>query len=66
MSDYNDPFQEARARCPIHVGTFHGAKVPMILRLKDVREAAKDTVKYSSDAPLRIPIPSEEEVRKWG
>ena len=35
----------------------------MILRLKDVREAAKDTVKYSSDAPLRIPIPSEEEVR---
>ncbi len=63
MSDYNDPFQEARARCPIHVGTFQGAKVPMILRLKDVREAAKDTVKYSSDAPLRIPIPSEEEVR---
>jgi cytochrome P450 len=63
MSDYNDPFQEARARCPIHIGTFQGAKVPMILRLKDVREAAKDTVKYSSDAPLRIPIPSEEEVR---
>jgi cytochrome P450 len=63
MSDNNDPFQEARARCPIHIGTFQGAKVPMILRLKDVREAAKDTVKYSSDAPLRIPIPSEEEVR---
>ena len=35
----------------------------MILRHKDVREAAKDTTKYSSDAPLRIPIPSEEEVR---
>lgn len=35
----------------------------MILRLKDVREAAKDTVKFSSDAPRRIPIPSEEEVR---
>jgi cytochrome P450 len=35
----------------------------MILRLKDVREAAKDTAKYSSDAPLRIPIPSEEAVR---
>jgi len=63
MSDYNDPFQEARAKCPIHVGTFQGARVPMILRHKDVREAAKDTVKYSSDAPRRIPIPSEEEVR---
>jgi cytochrome P450 len=35
----------------------------MILRLRDVREAAKDTVKYSSDAPRRVPIPSEEEVR---
>ncbi len=63
MSDYDDPFKEARAKCPIHVGTFQGARVPMILRLKDVRKAAKDTVKYSSDAPRRIPIPSEEEVR---
>ena len=35
----------------------------MILRHKDVREAAKDTVKYSSDAPRRIPIPPEEDVR---
>ncbi len=35
----------------------------MILRHKDVREAAKDTAKYSSDAPLRVPIPSEENVR---
>jgi cytochrome P450 len=63
MSDYNDPFREARLRCPIHVGTFQGETVPMILRLKDVREAAKDTVKFSSDAPLRVPIPSEEDVR---
>jgi cytochrome P450 len=63
MSHYDDPFQEARAKCPIHVGTFQGEKVPMILRLKDVREAAKDTVKYSSDAPRRVPIPPEEDVR---
>lgn len=63
MKDYNDPFQEARAKCPIHVGTFQGERVPMILRHKDIREAAKDTLKYSSDAPLRVPIPSEEEVR---
>jgi cytochrome P450 len=63
MSNHDDPFQEARAECPIYVGTFQGARVPMILRLRDVREAAKDTVKFSSDAPRRIPIPSEEDVR---
>jgi cytochrome P450 len=63
MSHYDDPFQEARAKCPIHVGTFQGERVPMILRLKDVREAAKDTGKFSSDAPMRIPIPPEEDVR---
>ncbi len=63
MNRHDDPFQEARAKCPIQIGTFQGERVPMILRLRDVREAAKDTVKYSSDAPRRVPIPSEEEVR---
>lgn len=35
----------------------------MILRHADVREAAKDWQKFSSDAPFRVPIPSEEAVR---
>lgn len=35
----------------------------MILRHADVREAAKDWKTFSSDAPFRVPIPSEEEVR---
>jgi cytochrome P450 len=35
----------------------------MILRHEDVRRAAKDWQTFSSDAPLRIPIPSEENVR---
>jgi len=35
----------------------------MILRHEDVRAAAKDWQTFSSDAPLRIPIPSEEAVR---
>jgi cytochrome P450 len=35
----------------------------MLLRHKDVREAAKDWKTFSSDAPFRVPIPSEEEVR---
>jgi cytochrome P450 len=63
MNNQDDPFNEARAMCPIHVGTFQGEKVPMILRLKDVRAAAKDTATYSSDAPRRIPFPPEEDVR---
>jgi cytochrome P450 len=59
----HDPFREARAqdgvlRCP-----FQGETLPMILRHADVREAAKDWRKFSSDAPFRVPIPSEEAVR---
>lgn len=45
-------------RCP-----FQGENLPMILRHEDVRRAAKDWQTYSSDAPFRVPIPSEEEVR---
>lgn len=35
----------------------------MLLRHADVREAAKDWQTFSSDAPFRVPIPSEEAVR---
>jgi cytochrome P450 len=35
----------------------------MILRHEDVRQAAKDWKTFSSDAPFRVPIPSEESVR---
>ena len=37
--------------------------MPMILRHADVREAARDWRTFSSDAPFRVPIPSEEAVR---
>src|SRR6266496_693242 len=62
-SNLRDPFREARQqdgvlRCP-----FQGETLPMILRHADVREAARDWQTYSSDAPFRVPIPSEEEVR---
>jgi len=35
----------------------------MILRHADVKAAAKDWHSFSSDAPFRVPIPSEEEMR---
>jgi cytochrome P450 len=58
-----DPFGEARRKDGVLVNEFQGRPVPMILRHEDVRNAAKDWQTFSSDAPLRIPIPSEEEVR---
>ena len=63
MSEFEDSFKGYRGdreviRCP-----FQGEEVPMILRHKDVRAAAKDWQTYSSDAPFRVPIPSEEDVR---
>ena len=59
-----DPFKEARARCPVMLGHFqNGEKIPMLLKLNDVRRAAKDWETFSSDAPRRVPIPSEEALR---
>lgn len=60
---HDDPFREARAKCPILIAEHQGENIPMILRHKDVRQAAKDWQTFSSDAPRRVPIPSEEEVR---
>ena len=40
-----------------------GETIPMILSYLDVRRAAKDWQTYSSNAPFRVPIPSEERER---
>ena len=58
-----DPFGEARRKDGVLVNKFQGKPVPLILRHEDLRNAAKDWQTFSSDAPLRIPIPSEEDVR---
>lgn len=58
-----DPFGDARRKDGVLVNEFQGNPVPMILRHEDVRRAARDWQTFSSDAPLRIPIPSEETVR---
>ncbi|MCD6050063.1 MAG: bioI [Verrucomicrobia bacterium] len=64
MSDVSDPFREARQKDAVLKCPFQGENLPMILRHADVRSAAKDWQTYSSDAPFRVPIPSEETVRK--
>lgn len=63
MNDPHDPFRDIRNTTGILECEFQGETVPMILRHEDLRRAAKDWKTYSSDAPFRVPIPSEEEVR---
>jgi cytochrome P450 len=58
-----DPFREDRRGKGVLVNEFQGTPVPMILRHEDVRQACKDWQRFSSDAPMRVPIPSEENVR---
>lgn len=58
-----DPFAEARRKDGVLKCPFQGESMPMILRHADVRKAAKDWETFSSDAPFRVPIPSEEDVR---
>jgi cytochrome P450 len=63
MPAFSDPFQDARKNSGVMQCPFHGENITMILRHEDVRRAAKDWQKFSSDAPFRVPIPSEESVR---
>lgn len=63
MNEMSDPFRDARRQDGVLPCDFQGEKVPMILRHEDVRRAAKDWKTYSSNAPFRVPIPSEEDVR---
>ena len=62
MTDFSDPFREKRKSDGVLVCPFQEEKIPMILGYRAVRQAAKDWPTFSSDAPFRIPIPSEE---KW-
>ena len=59
----NDPFEAARREDGVLSCEFQGERLPMILRHGDVQRAAKDWETFSSDAPFRVPIPSEENLR---
>lgn len=59
----NDPFREARRERGVMRCEFQGERIPMILRHADVRAAAKEWKRYTSDTPFRVVIPSEEAVR---
>lgn len=60
---YHDPFKEARKKSPVLATEFDGEPVAMLISHKEILKAAHDTGTYSSDAPFRVPIPREEDVR---
>jgi cytochrome P450 len=62
-SNTRDPFSDARRNDGVMQCPFHGETITSLLRHGDVRQAAKDWQTFSSDAPFRVPIPSEEKVR---
>ncbi len=63
MSAFSDPFRSARETSGVMKCPFHGEEITMILGHEEVRKAARDWQTFSSDAPFRVPIPSEESVR---
>ncbi len=62
--DASDPFATARREAGVLDADFLGEHIPLILRYDEVRAAAANHETYSSDSPYRVPIPSEERVRK--
>lgn len=59
----HDPFAAKRQQDGVLCNEFNREFIPMILRHKEVREAAKNWQTFSSDAPFRVPIPAENDVR---
>ena len=60
---FHDPFKAPRQKDGVLVNQIGGESIPMVLRHADVRQAARDWQTFSSDAPMRVPIPSEEDLR---
>lgn len=63
MPDIPDPFREPRREAGVLPLPTDAETIPMILRHDDVRKAARDWRSFSSDAPFRVPFPSEERLR---
>ncbi|MEL6371770.1 MAG: cytochrome P450 [Pseudomonadota bacterium] len=65
MSDFfkpTDPFKDVRPSTCVE-NNLDDELMPMIISWRAVKRAAHDWQTFSSDAPFRVPIPSEERVR---
>jgi cytochrome P450 len=63
MTSDVDPFGPVRRESGVYLGQFGDETIPLILRHRDVRLAASDVRRFSSNAPARLPIPDERDVR---
>jgi cytochrome P450 len=63
MPDATDPFAEARTRRGVEHVDCEGQDIPLLLRLEDVRNAARDWKTFSNDIPLLITLHTEANVR---
>ena len=61
--DASDPFGSTRRDAGVLEADFLGENIPLLLKYKDIRAAAADPNRFSSNTPFRVPIPSEERVR---
>lgn len=57
-----DPFSLQRLAGG-YLGHFAGEAMPVLTRWRDVRAAAKDWPRFSNDAPGRVPVPAETDIR---
>ncbi len=60
VRDAFKPFRHQKDGLTLTVGD---EAIPMLLTYQEVRSAAKDWQAFSSNAPFRVPIPSEEDAR---
>lgn len=57
-----DPFGPSRAAGG-YLGDFMGEAIPVLTTWRGLREAAQDWRRFSNDAPGRVPIPAEDDIR---
>ena len=63
--DEQDVFEKARSSSEVSVIDILNEEIPILLTYSDVRSAAKNWRVFSSDAPYKVPIPSEEKERRF-
>ncbi|TWT40685.1 cytochrome P450 [Botrimarina hoheduenensis] len=63
MTDPADPFSEQRRHDGVKLVRAEGQDVPLLLRLRDIKDVCNDTQSFSNDNPLMIILHSEAAVR---
>ena len=64
-TDFSDPFEQARQQQGTLLLDLGDETIPLILRFNEVRAAARNWQTFSSDAPFRVPVPAQQELRAW-